>query len=156
MENNNQFSQSFSPLTNPKGSRFTSAAFSLGILSITCGLFLFWTPLVFIAFAGGGLAILFAILSKGNYKNMDKRAKTGFIFGIIGPIFASLALIFTIVSSFYLLRNDDVLRKSTRETLPMYEETIIKYYGEDFLKDYESSYGKKFDLETTFDQLFGK
>lgn len=158
MENNNQlnsqFSQPIPPTYNPKGARFAFASFIFGILSITCGLFLFWTPLVLVGFTGGGFAILFAILSKGNYKQMESRAKSGFIFGIIGPIVTTIILTIIIITSFYFLRNDESIREATRESLATYEDTLKDLYGEEVLADYENTYGKEFDLEKTFDQLF--
>jgi hypothetical protein len=106
MEENKQVQSNstneYSNITNPKGTRFASASLVLGILGTACGLFLFWTPLVVIGFIGGGLAILFAILSKGNRKKMEPHAKTGFIFGILAPTIATITLTLTIISSFYI------------------------------------------------------
>lgn len=160
MEKNNQeqlqSTQSISPSFNPKGSRFASASLLLGVFSTACGLFLFWTPLVLIGFLGGGLAILFSILSKGNYNEMEKRAKTGFIFGVIGPIITTITLSLIITSSLYFLRNDETLRETTRESIVAYEEELKNVYGEKVIEDYEKTYGKEFDLGKSFDQLFGE
>ena len=141
---------------NPKGIQFASASLVFGIMSIACGIFLFWTPFVFLGFVGGGLAILFAVLSKGNYKKMEPRAKKGFIFGIIGPVVSAITLSLVIISTFYMLRTDDTLREEARQAVKDSEEVLKSIYGEEYFEEYEAFYGKELNLELTFDQLFGE
>lgn len=136
--------------------QFVNAAFILGIISLPIGIFLFWTPFVIIAFIGGGLSILFAVLSKGNQTRMQTKAKVGLILGSIGSILSIALLVGTLVGSIYLLRNDPEIRAITRESVVAYEETIDSLYGEDFFEAYEETYGREFDLGASFDEYFGE
>ena len=93
---------------NIKSNQFTTAAFTLGIIALPIGLFLFWTPFVIIAFVCGGLSILFAVLSKGCKPHMHKKAKIGLILGSIGTSLSILLLTGTLVGSIFLLREFDL------------------------------------------------
>lgn len=136
--------------------QFMNAAFILGIISLPIGIFLFWTPFVIIAFIGGGLSILFAVLSKGGQTRMQTKAKIGLILGSIGSVLSAFLLVGTLVATIYLLRNDPEIREVTRESVVAYEETIEQVYGEDFFDAYEETYGREFDLGASFDEYFGQ
>ena len=103
------------------GSPFAAAALILGLLSIvTAVLGTVYPPLVF-----GGLAIILAILSKGNDRAYLTNARIGFISGIVGLIIN----VIVVVSSIWLICNNPQMQEEIHSTLNQYYEAL---YGESF------------------------
>ncbi len=137
-----------------KGDKFAQAALVLGIISIFSAIFLFWT--FFIPLVTGGLAIIFALLSKSQGKKISKKSKLGLILGIIGSVLLTTILTTMIASTIYRLRNDEAYRNEVRESLSATEDMMESMYGEEFMDQYKELYGDDFSFENTFDQLFGE
>ena len=70
----NSYNHSTKPQTNP----YEKFAFLFGIISILM------CSIIYVSFVTGSMAILFAILSKGGNIKFSKKARLGFIFGILG------------------------------------------------------------------------
>lgn len=70
----NSYNHSTKSQTNP----YEKFAFLFGIISILM------CSIIYVSFVTGSMAILFAILSKGGNIKFSKKARLGFIFGILG------------------------------------------------------------------------
>lgn len=110
-----------------------------GMVMATASLFLgvasFFTMLsVFLPFVFGGLAILFALLSKGYGKKMLTQAKIGLVSGI-GGLCVTVAL--CVSSMVMLLRDPDLLLEIGQQ----YDAVIENMYGQST----EEIYGESFE-----------
>lgn len=133
MDFNNNYNPSF---RNP-GMAMATASLFLGLASF------FMSMTVFFALVFGGLAILFALLSKGYGKKMITQARIGFICGI-GGLGTTFALIASSVSM--LLANPDILVEVGRQ----YDTAIEEVYGQST----EEIYGTSFeDMMTEYANL---
>lgn len=104
--------------TPPKGAGMAAAALICGIISLAGLLCLF--P----GFLCGGLAIVFALLSKGKESRMLPTAKAGLTFGSIGIV---LAVIIMASSVYMVFSNPDLMKQ--------YEMLYEQMYGSDFEDD---------------------
>lgn len=132
-ENNYYNNSSF---RNP-GMAMATASLFLGLASF------FMSMTVLFSLILGGLAILFALLSKGYGKKMITQAKIGFICGI-GGLGTTFFLIVSSVSM--LLANPDMLVEIGRQ----YDTAIEEVYGQPT----EELYGTSFeDMMTEYANL---
>ena len=149
--NNNQ-----NPYNQQNGSRYYSApptnfrdpGMTFATISVIFGLgSLFTVFTVYLPFILGGLAIVFAILSKGYNKKMNFAAKIG-----VGTAITGLALLATIIGTLV-----GIFLSSSRETLIQFGEQMDKQIEhqtgytpeqligesyEDIMKDYADLLGK--------------
>lgn len=130
---NNYYNQSVSKLTNP-GLTMAVISLFLGIASI------FSMLTVFLPLAFGGLAIVFALLSKGYGKKMAAQAKAGLICGLGGILITAVVFI----SSFAMLfSNPDLLVTIGQQYDAICEdmygqpaEDLFGFSFEDVMEDY--------------------
>ena len=123
MENyNNIHDQApFTPPVRHPGSSFATAALVLGLLSImTAVMGTVYPPLAF-----GCLAIILALLSKGNDRAYLSNAKIGMVSGISGLIIN----VIVVVSSFLMIYHNPQIQEEFHSTLNQYYEAL---YGESF------------------------
>lgn len=116
----------------PKGSGMATAALVVGIVSLT-GLLCLLPSIIF-----GGLAIVLAILSRGNAKKIMSQAKVGMVMGII-----SITLSFGMIgaSVYTVFSNPDFMEQ--------YEILYEQMYGSSFEEDMNSLFpGFSDGLET--------
>lgn len=115
-QNNNHYGGSPSPCT--AGSSLANAAMIMGILAIVTAMFLpIYLPSIF-----GSLAILFALLSRGNARKLEGKAITGITCGTIG--IGLYVIIFTSYS-ILLFSQPDIMT----DTAKMYDDIIEQMYG---------------------------
>ncbi len=122
-QNNNYYNYTeqpyaYSPPFRLPGNGFSTAAMVLGILAILSTLVL---PL-YLPFIFGSLAILFALLSKGNADKLSGKAIAGATCGTVG--IGLNAAIFT-ASLFFLLSQPELMIEAGK----MYDETLEQIYG---------------------------
>lgn len=93
--------QNFNPYTNPspmketpptrtvfiKPNYFEIFSFGFALASIFC------CSIIYLAYIFGGLAILFALLSRGAQMKLSRRAKRGLLLGIIGIVLSTVLFI---------------------------------------------------------------
>ena len=117
--------QQFNPyVLRRKPNSFEFVGLSLSIASIlSSGTFYF-------SFIFGGLAILFALLSRGDKMQFSPRAKWSIIFAIIGII---LAIVLFVVGLHMLLEEYGNI------------ENILRYYSEISGVDFEEEFGILFE-----------
>ncbi len=108
------------PVTKPANS-LAVAAMTLGILA----LILAFTCTVYPTLVFGGLAIIFALLSKGTDPKMHANAKTGVITAVVGISFN-----FVIIASVFML---------------LFSPYANPEYRKEFDKMYEQIYGESFE-----------
>ncbi|MFI3213107.1 MAG: hypothetical protein R3Y24_07170 [Eubacteriales bacterium] len=108
----------------PEINRFTTSALSFGVMALVSAVFF----TVYLPFVFGGLSIIFALLSKGSFPTMHKKAKNGIKLAII----AFVINIIVVGSSVYMVF-----------TTPEYREQINIMS--------EEMYGQSFD--ETLDEL---
>lgn len=127
------------PLRNP-GMAMATASLFLGLASF------FMSMTVLFSLIFGGLAILFALLSKGYGKKMISQAKIGLVCGI-GGLAATCFLIASSVSM--LLANPDILVEIGKQ----YDTAIEEVYGQPT----EEIYGTSFeDMMTDYADLLSR
>lgn len=124
-ENQNPYGQpqQFPSRAQRAAQSFETAAFTLGIISV------FSSSIIYVAYICGALAILFALLSRGDRMHFSSHSRLGLIFGV-GAIILSTVLF---VYSLY---------------------TILQEYGsiENYLREYSTMLG--IDFEEEFGYLF--
>lgn len=104
------------PPVSPGGRSLATASFVLGILSlITCFLFTVYLPFIL-----GSIAILLALLSKGQSPRLAGKAKTGICFGLLG-IFLNIVLI-----TWIILLYGDLIMETANE---IYRNLTLEMYG---------------------------
>lgn len=103
--------------------RMAHRAFSMGIWAIALTFILNFVP--YLGIGLGALSILFAILSKGYKKKIDKDARIGVICSTIAIVVG----LTTIGSSFYKLATDTEFRNSVFDIA---EDLYGSMYGEEF------------------------
>lgn len=114
---------------------FRNPGLTMATVSLFLGIASFFTIMsVFLPFLFGGLAILFALLSKGYGKRMLNQARIGLICGI-GGLCVTVSLLAS--SAVMLLKNPDMLTDIGRK----YDEAIESMYGEST----EEIYGESFE-----------
>lgn len=131
--------QNYNPYTNPteggmpnqfrqqiiiKPNYFEFAALGLAIASV------FSCTVIYTAYIFGGLAILFALLSRGAQMKMSKRARWSLIIGIAGIVLATALFV---IAFFYLLEEYGSL------------EGILRYGSETMGIDFEEEFGPLFE-----------
>ena len=99
---------------------------NFAVASLSCSFILFSTP--FVAFGLGFFAILFAFLSKGYRRKMDKEAVTAVKFALAGIVISASLIFFSV----YQFATDSGLRNDSLSMLD-------SIYGD----AYESTYGSK-------------
>lgn len=116
--NPNPYGYQYVPPVKQPGSSLQTAAMVLGILSIvTACIMTVYPPFIF-----GGLAIIFAILSKGSIAKLQQKAKIGVICSIIGLVLNC----FIIAGSFKTIFENPEM---TMEVAAMYDDIIEQMYG---------------------------
>lgn len=104
------------PPVSPGGRSLATASFVLGILSlITCLLFTVYLPFIL-----GSIAILLALLSKGQSPRLAGRAKIGICLGLLG-ILLNIALI-----TWILFLYGDLILETANE---IYRNLTLEMYG---------------------------
>ena len=93
-----QEQQTNQPLKTQQPNTFSSFAKSLGIASVFCAAF----SIFYGTFIAGGLAIVLALLSKGNNPKMDRRAKIGIATASIALILQTVLFVTSIYSILYI------------------------------------------------------
>ncbi len=158
MDNNyNQTTHISFNSTGPVVHPFIKVSFVLGILSLVVCVLFFYTPLIFVGFIAGGLAIVFAILSRDSKPQLAKQAKTGLICGVLGPVLSIGILTVLLLSTISLLRSDASYRDEFKEMFTTtFEETGKSIYGDDFDTMLKKTYGEDFDINTFFDQFINE
>lgn len=133
--NNNQIPPQGSGSYREVNPSFHNPGMAMATASLFLGIISFFTVMsVFLPFLFGGLAILFALLSKGYGRKMLAQAKIGLICGIGGLCVTVLLLI---SSAAMLLKNPDMLIDIGRQ----YDAAIENMYG----KSTEEIYGETFE-----------
>lgn len=126
--NNNQYYGGVNP-------SFRNPGITMASVSLFCGIASFFSMMtVFLPVVFGGLAILFALLSKGYGRKMITQAKIGLICGIGG--FCITGALF-VSSLSMLLRNPDILLEIGKQ----YDAAVEQMYGESA----EDLYGTSFE-----------
>lgn len=115
-----------------KANMFAMAAKVLGIIAI----FSVFTFSLYPAFIMGGLAIILAVISKGDKIQMCQAAKTGFVTGIV-----ALALNVTLIGGLGLLFFTDNPVKT------LLNDTSVEMYGQTFDDMIKDAMDGQFDLE---------
>lgn len=141
--------------TEPTKQPFIKVSLVLGILSLAICVLFFYTPLLFVGFIAGGLAIVFAILSRDDKTKLAKQARTGLICGILGPVFSVSILTVLVISTISMLRSNPTYMQEFKEMVSdTFEETGESLYGDDFNEILKETYGEDFDIDTYIDQVF--
>ena len=115
-----------------KANMFATAAKVIGIISI----FSVFTFSLYPAFIMGGLAIILAVISKGDTIRMCQAAKTGFVTGIV-----ALVLNITLVGALGLLFFTDNAFKT------LLNDTSVEMYGQTFDDMIKDAMDGELDLE---------
>ncbi|MGN1179831.1 MAG: hypothetical protein ACI4SD_01365 [Suilimivivens sp.] len=114
---------------------FRNPGMAMATASLFLGVASFFTMLsVFLPFLFGGLAILFALLSKGYGKKMLTQAKIGLLSGIGG---LCVTVVLCVSSMSMLLKDPDLLVEIGQQ----YDEAIESIYGQSA----EEIYGESFE-----------
>ena len=114
---------------------FRNPGMAMATASLFLGVTSFFTIMsVFLPFLFGGLAILFALLSKGYGRKMLTQAKIGLICGI-GGLCVTASLF--VSSAALLLKNPDMLVDIGRQ----YDDAVESMYGQST----EEIYGESFE-----------
>lgn len=124
---------------------FRNPGMAMATASLLLGAASFFTLLsVFLPLIFGGLAILFALLSKGYGKKMITQARIGIICGIGGICVTGILLISSMAM---LLKNPDMLIDVGKQ----YDDTMERMYGQST----EELYGESFeDMMKQYADLF--
>lgn len=124
---------------------FRNPGMAMATASLLLGAASFFTLLsVFLPLIFGGLAILFALLSKGYGKKMITQARIGIICGIGGICVTGILLISSMTM---LLKNPDMLIDVGKQ----YDDTMERMYGQST----EELYGESFeDMMKQYADLF--
>ena len=119
-----------------KSNSFTVISMCLGVVSImTC-------PLIFVSFPMAGLAIIFAVLSKGDNRRMELMPKAGIAASVVG-----LVLTTTLYASLFMLI---VYSPTYRDML---NATSKQMYGISLDEQFEQRYG--FTMEDLSERFIG-
>ena len=102
--------QPYNNVKNPQTNPYERFASLLGIISILM------CSIIYVSFVAGSMAILFAILSKGGTIKFSKKARLGFIFGILGLV---LTIVFYTIAFKIALEQYGSLEGILREACEM-------------------------------------
>ena len=113
--NHNPQGYSYRPPVKTPGSSLANASMMLGMIAIITAIMM----TIYFPFIFGSLAILFALLSKGQAAKLVKYAKTGLICGIVG-IVITLGIITS--SVLLILSNPQILTDTAKRYDKIYEQ----------------------------------
>lgn len=126
--NNNQNFYNYPPQNNvyipQRENSFITVSLIFGITAIVSVISIFF-PFIF-----GGLGILFALLSKGNDKQMTGKAKAGLITSLLGMSFSA----FIVIASFVIVFSNPESRALFYEE---YDKAYEQQYGTSFEEDFD-------------------
>ncbi|NLL80077.1 MAG: hypothetical protein GX234_09900 [Clostridiales bacterium] len=126
----------FQPQNKPNSFSVVSMIFGiLSLLSLCC--LIYFSPLF------GGLAILFALLSKGYEKEMNGNAMAGLSTGIIGLAISCIFIPLMLIMWVFLMNS----KQFSSEFWSSYKEVGERIYGEQFDDILEDTFGEDFDID---------
>lgn len=126
----------------PKQNKFATASFALGM----CSLVLLCT--LFLPIPLGALGILFYCLSRRKGRPADSPAKAGLVTSLIGLIFGTVCMVFTLYSAISMLKpeNKDLLNQQFESVYGMdFDEYMNHIYGEDYEDMYRNLFGNEME-----------
>ncbi len=119
---------------------FSTAALLFGILSVASLCLLYFSPMF------AGLAILFALLSKGYERKMNGYAKAGLITAVFGLTCSLTALSALFAFAFHVMSTTE-LTGDDSDFWRIYEQVGETMYGDRFDDLLKQQYGDDFDIE---------
>lgn len=124
--------------TSPPANAFSIASMVMGILSVLSLCLVYFTPFF------AGLAILFAILSKGYEKGMHGFSLAGIISSSIALSVDVLMIAFAFVFVFQTMQHPEQMSPEFWRT---YKEMGEDFYGDSFDDMLKDMYGEDFDID---------